>query len=222
MKELKDWLYLFDDDAVLTVVATMGRLFAKDDGHTYRHSLAVAHYAGLCAEAMQLPSRVIEEAVIVGLLHDIGKTTIERHVLAKGSDLTPAETTELRDHTRAGEDILRALPRFMAISRAVRAHHERWDGQGFPDQLSGTQIPIAARLVTVADAFDVMTGGPPDRPGMSVDAALAELAANRGQMYDPDITTCFIELVQTSGSPLPSQPATARKALRQADVAVYH
>jgi putative nucleotidyltransferase with HDIG domain len=222
MKELKDWLYLFEDDAVLTVVAAMGRLFAKDNGHTYRHSMAVASYAGLCAEAMALPGPVIEEAIVVGLLHDIGKINVERHLLVKPGRLTVPERHEMRRHIVVGEELLRTIPRFMAVSRAVRAHHECWDGRGYPDHLRGTQIPITARLVIVADSFDAMTRENPCRASVSVETALAQLALQRGQMFDPDITDCFIDRIRQTPIPLLGHPAKSQKPVQPIKPTLLH
>lgn len=158
-----------------------------------------AHVArvGLIVERLALQvGLAADEAALFGRaarLHDLGKIGVPDHVLMKPGSLTEAEWTLMRRHTTMGADILRGSdsPMLRAAAEVAATHHERWDGDGYPGNLAGEAIPLAGRITTVADAFDAMTSDRRYRAARSVDEALAEVAANAGRQFDPDIAAAL-------------------------------
>jgi putative two-component system response regulator len=143
---------------------------------------------------------------IGGYLHDIGKIGIADAVLLKPGPLTDAEMTEMRRHSEIGAAILEVHDAMADIAQIVRHHHERWDGQGYPDSLAGTQIPLGGRIIAVADAFSAMTSDRIYRAALPVDRAWAELRAHSGTQFDPEIVAVFEQVVDESGRLRPLDP----------------
>lgn len=167
----------------------------KKDRYTLRHSLEVQRYAAWLAEELDLPEpqrRLLQQAALV---HDVGKIAIPDEVLMKPGALTAEEYETMKQHSLLGAVILSALPGMEEIVPIVRSHHERWDGKGYPDGLSGEQIPFLARVLTVADAFSAMTADRPYRKGMSWQEAIVELRRQSGKQFDPVLTEVFIRAV---------------------------
>jgi HD-GYP domain-containing protein (c-di-GMP phosphodiesterase class II) len=215
-QSLQKWLYLFDTPTQHAISSLMDRLSCHDGGETYRHALSVAQLSGCCAEAMALPATVIEETIIVGLLHDIGTVSDSTHRFSQvgGPSVGTIEFLDL--HPVVGERILQAVPGLYLAGRAVRAHHERWDGHGCPDRLRAHQIPLSARIVSVADAFDSLTDDRPGQPGLSVTAALAELERHSGTHFDPAIVLVFCDMMRrTSHTELLSYRQVQVTSVRQ-------
>ncbi|HEX4609616.1 MAG TPA: HD domain-containing phosphohydrolase, partial [Urbifossiella sp.] len=124
-------------------------------------------------------------------LHDIGKIAIDDGVLRKPDRLTEAEFGHMKGHVLSGVGILEMIPALGWAMPVIRSHHEKWDGSGYPDGLKGEAIPLVARVVAVADAFDAMTSDRPYRKGMPADAAFAELEAKAGSHFDPTCVTAY-------------------------------
>ncbi|MBL0171721.1 MAG: response regulator [Gemmatimonadaceae bacterium] len=175
--------------AQVQIAVTM--LEAKDP-YTRGHSGRVAQFAVATARQMGITGVLLEQIRLGGELHDIGKIGTRDAVLNKVGPLTDAEFVELRRHTVDGEAMLSVLrddhPEVLHI---VRWHHERIDGTGFPDGLSGDQIPVTARIVSVVDAFDAMTTTRPYRLGQPAELAWAELDRGAGQQFDRDVISAF-------------------------------
>jgi putative two-component system response regulator len=134
------------------------------------------------------------EAIGYGaVLHDVGKIGVAETILQKPSGLSQAEWTEMRRHPSIGATIVEPLQLGQLVAPIIRHHHERWDGLGYPDGLRGLAIPLGARIVAVADAFDAMTHDRPYRVAQSVDHAVAELQAEAGHQFDGDIVHLFVE-----------------------------
>ena len=129
-----------------------------------------------------------------GLVHDIGKIGIPDLILLKPDRLTPAEFEIIKRHSLIGEEICRPLRSAALLTPAIRHHHERWDGTGYPDGLRATAIPLSARIVAIADAFDAMTTDRPYRPAMSLLEARAILEQGRGTQWDPELAQLFLQL----------------------------
>lgn len=130
-----------------------------------------------------------------GLLHDIGKIGISDTVLNKAGRLTDEEFKLVQTHAIIGEDVVRPIGFLRDVSQVIRHHHERYDGRGYPDGLKGEEIPLAARILAVADAFDAMIHDRVYRAAMSVDEAVAELVKGKGTQFDPQVVDVFIEEV---------------------------
>ena len=148
----------------------------------------------LLARQLELPARDIELIRIGTPLHDIGKIGIGDDILQKPGRLTPEEFEVMKTHTIKGAAIISTIPDLHAVLPIVRNHHERWDGSGYPDRLAGDQIPLLARIVAVADAFDAMTSNRPYREGMPPEAGFAEVEKQSGQQFDPQFAAAFLEI----------------------------
>ncbi len=146
------------------------------DRYTGAHSREVVQLAAAVAAELELPEREQRRVAQVALLHDIGKLSLPDAVLGKPGPLTNDEIVVMRRHPEDGERIVSAIPELAHLAPSIRAEHERWDGSGYPDGLSGEEIPIASRIVFVCDAWDAMTSDRPYRTRMPRDEALAELA----------------------------------------------
>jgi response regulator RpfG family c-di-GMP phosphodiesterase len=174
-----------------TVTALAGTLESKDLG-TGEHSQRVRGYASELAQRVA-PELEDDESVAYGVvLHDIGKIAIPDHILQKPGPLSRAERRLMQTHTILGEQMLRGVTLLQGGGLAVvRSHHERWDGQGYPDGLRDTEIPLAARVFSVADALDAMTSDRPYRSAMRWADAEREILAEAGRQFDPDVVEAF-------------------------------
>lgn len=182
------------EELFLEGVQTLVEALEAKDAYTRGHSSRVSAYAGRTAQLLGLTEQDQQLIELGAELHDVGKIGVREGVLLKPGPLTVGEYRHLMQHTVIGAHILEPLlknaPEALAI---VRSHHERMDGQGFPDGLKGHTIPMSARVVTVCDAFDAMTSGRPYRPAMSASDALAEMSRQRGVQFDPDVVAAFIK-----------------------------
>jgi putative two-component system response regulator len=175
------------------VTALAYALEAKDvytSGHSQRVteiSVAVAGHLGLSKED-------IEKIRLAGLVHDIGKIGVRESVLNKPVSLSDEEFEHVRLHSQTGERILKPIVGDEEILKAVRHHHERYDGTGYPDGLKGEQIPLLARIIAVADTFDAMTSERPYRKALTGEAACAEIERCRGSQFDPEVADAFLEI----------------------------
>ena len=176
-----------------TVGALTTALEAKDLG-TNEHSHRVQRYAMDLAWAVE-PQLVEEPSIENGfLLHDVGKIGIPDRILSKAGPLTEPERRILETHVILGEQMLSGVALLQGGGlEVVRHHHERWDGHGYPDKLSGKDIPLPARIFSVADALDAMTSDRPYRPAISWDEAVVELLAQSGQQFDPHVVDALLE-----------------------------
>ena len=155
------------------------------------HGNAVAALAEATARRLGLDRDELEVVRHAGELHDVGKVAIPDDILLKPGPLTDEEWSFIRRHPVAGERIIAAAPALGAVAKLVRASHERWDGTGYPDRLGGDDIPLGARIIAVADAFDAMTSGRPYRPAISQEEAVAELRACTGSQFDAIVVEAF-------------------------------
>ncbi len=165
------------------------------------HLSVVAELAERTARRLGLNRDELEVVRHAAELHDVGKVAIPDEILAKPGPLTPEEWTFIRRHTLAGERIISAAPALTPVARLVRSSHERWDGAGYPDQLAGESIPLGARIVAVADAFDAMTSGRPYRAAITHEEALAELQRCAGTQFDPTVVAAFTATASSAAVP---------------------
>jgi diguanylate cyclase (GGDEF)-like protein len=174
------------------------------DVGTARHSQTVGRYAEAIARALDLPESRVERIRAAGVLHDLGKLGVADAVLKKPGKLTPEEWVEMRRHPELGARILHHA-NLIDISAWVLAHHERIDGGGYPHGLAGDQIPLEARILAVADAYEAMTADRAYRPALGHDAAQKELVACAGTQFDPRVVDAFL-LVLAPPRPSASRP----------------
>lgn len=160
------------------------------DVYTKGHSDRVAGLAQLIAERMDLPYSE-KEVAQAGLLHDIGKIGISERILTKPGSLTDEEYQIIKSHPEKGAQILEPLVMFKKSAAAVRHHHERYDGKGYPDGLAGEEIPLLARVIAVSDAFDAMTSDRPYRKAFSYDIARQKILSASGTQFDPAVVEAF-------------------------------
>jgi ribonuclease P protein subunit RPR2 len=174
-----------------TMAALAGALESKDLG-TATHSQRVQRYAIELAQAIE-PELLRDPSVEYGfLLHDVGKIGIPDHVLQKSGPLDAAEQQLMRTHTVLGEQLLADVDLLHGDGlKVVRWHHERWDGQGYPDGLASEEIPLAARVFALADTLDAMTTDRPYRQARRWQDAAAEIRSERGHQFDPDVVDAF-------------------------------
>lgn len=189
------------------------------DNDTGDHTLRVAKYSRLIAEQLGLPPRLCRDIYLAAPLHDVGKVATPDHILLKPGRLSPEEITVMKTHTEVGGTIL-AGSRCELIQLAAKialAHHERWDGTGYPHHIAGDRIPIAARIVAVADVFDALTTARPYKDAFPLSVARQHIEAGRGSHFDPGCVDAFLArwpdvvAIATGQQPL---PATAAPALQ--------
>lgn len=183
------------------------------EGETQRHSKRVAEYSLRLAEAMGLPERKKQKVFHGALLHDLGKIGIPDSILLKPAPLTPDEWRVMRSHPRVGFGIVRDLPFLRTAAECIVGHHERYDGLGYPLGLRGRQLPLAPRIVAVADALDAMSVLRPYRRAMPFSFIQDELAENRGTQFDPEVTDAALHLFRGYGD----LHEDARRARRRAE-----
>ena len=160
-----------------------------------QHSRRVSMLCRQIARAMGLSDYRVREMAAVGYLHDIGKICVADHILKKAGRLKSQEWQEVTRHPEVGYSILRASTDTAELAGYVLSHHERYDGSGYPAGLAGKDIPLQARILAVADAYDAMTSDRPYRKAMSVQAAVRELKACSGKQFDPEIVEIFLNKV---------------------------
>jgi putative nucleotidyltransferase with HDIG domain len=173
-----------------------GQLELKD-GYAREHTSAVSRLAVGMATELGLDDEQLVYVEVGALLHDVGKLAVPDRILTKRGRLTELEWTVMRRHAVSGERLLVDLVEIPEVLAVVRSHHERWDGTGYPDGKLGEQIPIAARIVAVADAFQAMIEPRPYRPPRSPEEALNEVERTAGTQFDP---LCVEALKQTLAS----------------------
>lgn len=174
------------------LVETIVTALNARDPYAAGHSARVAQMLPVLAAAIGLEQAQIAEFRLAAYLHDIGKLTVSEAILRKAGPLTQSEWAEIRRHPVTGYELLRRADRTGCIAPAVRSHHERWDGGGYPDGLRGEEIPLGARLIAVADSIDAMMTTRSYRPAMSAAACRRELEKNSGAMYDPRIVAAAL------------------------------
>jgi putative nucleotidyltransferase with HDIG domain len=179
------------------VLASMIETLALRDRMTARHSAAVARYAGALAGALGWPREQQELAHTAGLLHDIGKFAFPDSILLANSRLSDEQWKIVRRHPADGARIVRRIDGYAPVADIVHAHHERWDGRGYPRGLAAEQIPTAARILAVADTYDVLTARDSYRKPISTTDAVAELRRVAGAQLDPQLVELFAELLTT-------------------------
>jgi HD-GYP domain-containing protein (c-di-GMP phosphodiesterase class II) len=167
----------------------------EKDAYTHGHSVRVAEYSVILANALRLSPREIQEIELAGLLHDIGKIGIPDSVLLKSSRLNRAEFELMKSHPARSGKILAAIGPLDSILPAIRNHHERFDGQGYPDGLRGEEIPLFARIIFIADTYDAMTSTRPYRLALEKELAFRELRKYAGTQFDPDLVDAFIRAI---------------------------
>ncbi len=182
----------------MSTIETLAMAIDAKDQITHGHIRRVQTYAVALAKEMGMTDQKLIRAVeAAALLHDMGKLAVPEYILNKPGPLTPAEFEKMKLHASVGADILSAIEFPYPVVPIVRHHHENWNGGGYPDGISGTAIPIGARILSVVDCFDALTSDRPYRPRLPDKEAIRILLERRGTMYDPLVVDTFIRLHPT-------------------------
>jgi putative two-component system response regulator len=166
------------------------------DQYTRGHVERVRDYALMIAKVMGLPEKRLRLIRFGAILHDIGKILVPETTLTKATPLSKDEWVELRQHPVIGAELMKNIPYLVEIVPIVRHHHEHWDGGGYPNGLGGEDIPLEARIVSVADSFDAMTTNRPYHPAWSPERAIEELIKGKSTYFDPTAVEVFVQLWQ--------------------------
>jgi diguanylate cyclase (GGDEF)-like protein/PAS domain S-box-containing protein len=177
------------------ILNTLLKTLSEKSQETSSHSNRMAELARKLAESIDLNQNQLNKLSLIAKLHDIGKTVIPEKILNKKDKLTAAEWKEIKTHPAVGNRILNATEEFSHISEEVLSHHERWDGTGYPRGLKEEEIPLLARIITVVDAYDVMTTKLVYKEAISKKEALKEIAENAGTQFDPKLAQIFVDLM---------------------------
>jgi putative two-component system response regulator len=181
----------------LSAIDSLVRTLEARDPYTSGHSLRVRDYVLRLADVIGLERRLRRQLGLAAKLHDIGKVGMPEAILNKRGPLTADEMDIVKKHPVIGERILTPILRSQNVLSAIRNHHERYDGQGYPDRLKGEGIPLLARLLTVADCFDAMTSSRAYRKAMSREEAVAVLRAGAGTQFDPAFVPPFLKAIES-------------------------
>ena len=176
------------------------------------HTRSVTHYTLLMARDLNLPKRDRRKLLYSALLHDLGKIGIDQRIMEKREKLTPQEWEIIRAHPINSVKILSSFPCFLDISPIIRHHHERFDGTGYPDGLTGEQIPFKSRLIAVIDSFDAMINNRPYQGAVGISDALETIDANKGKQFDPKLADLFTAVVVENLKQRAVRERTAPKA----------
>ena len=177
-----------------TVMALAKTIDAKD-AYTRGHSQRVAAYARQIAEKLGWLEEEQRKIYFMGLLHDIGKIGVPEAIINKTTRLTDYEYSQIKQHTVIGSEILDLVAEFPELAIGARSHHERYDGKGYPDGFSAGQIPVYARVIAVADAYDAMTSRRSYRDVLPQDVVRGEIAKGRGTQFDPQFADIMLQII---------------------------
>ncbi len=196
-----DNIRLYDNlrQAYLSTIMALAEAVDARDSHTMGHSGRVSAFAVAIAEHMGLPGESVLSIRDAGYLHDVGKIGTPDAVLHKEDNLTPEEMITMRRHPGTSHKILEHASIPNEIKLMIKHHHEHFDGAGYPDGLAGNSIPVGARILSVADAFEAMTSGRPYRQAMTREDAIAELRQCSGSQFDPEVVEIFLEVLEAGG-----------------------
>jgi HD-GYP domain-containing protein (c-di-GMP phosphodiesterase class II) len=178
----------------METVLAWAEAIERKDPYTGGHVRRVTGYSLLLGAELRLVADDMEELWLASTLHDVGKIFVSDAILGKPAPLTPEETVVMNAHPVDGEHILAGVKDLRRVLAGVRNHHERFDGRGYPDGLKGEEIPLAARIIAVADTFDAMTTSRPYRQGLGREQAAREIAAGAGTQFCPQVVAAFLAL----------------------------
>lgn len=186
-----------DEKTIEQTMQTFVNFIEAKDPSTMGHSLRVAQYSKMIAEKIGFSEEECSKIYHIALMHDCGKIYIPDNILSKPGKLTDEEYEIMKKHTIYGKDILRDFTAIESMGTGALSHHERYDGKGYPNGISGEDIPLIARIICVSDAFDAMNSRRCYRSNLSEDVIISELKNNRGKQFDPDIVDCLLSLIES-------------------------
>ena len=191
-----DRIHQHDMEIVSQSIGTFSKFIDSKDRYTNNHSYRVAGYSKLIAQKMGLSDNDCEDIYYIGLLHDTGKIVIDDKILNKPGRLTSQEYEIIKAHTTKGADILKDFTAIKNITVGALYHHERYDGKGYPSGIEGESIPLVARIIAVADAYDAMSSNRCYRAQLDRERIVEQLVVNKGKQFDPKIVDVFLECIE--------------------------
>ncbi|MHB8843895.1 MAG: HD domain-containing phosphohydrolase [Nitrospirota bacterium] len=190
-------LYAELQETFLNTAEALAAAVEKKDPYTGGHIMRVVEYSMAIAKHMTMPPADMDQLRLAAVLHDIGKIGIRDSVLLKQGKLTDDEMAHMREHPLVGDDIMGHIEQMKTVRKAMRAHHEKWDGSGYPDGLKGESIPLHARIILVADTLDAMTTDRPYRKAADLKAAMDEVKRFTGKEFDPVVAEAFFKACES-------------------------
>lgn len=185
--------------ALEQTIQAMARTVEKRDPYTAGHQARVAELASAIGEELKVPKQVLEGLRMSAMIHDLGKIYVPAEILNRPGKLSKAEWLIISAHPQVGHDIVKDVDLPWPVAQVILQHHERMDGSGYPQGLSGDNILLEARIIAVADVLEAMSTHRPYRPAVGLDAALIELEKNSGIFYDPKVVTACVNLFKKKG-----------------------
>jgi len=202
------------EQSLLDTIETLNAAVEARDPYTAGHAQRVRRVALAVGRSLALDPRQLDTLGTAALFHDIGKIGMPDSILTKNAQLTPAEAALMREHVTRGADIIAKFPPFESAIPAIRHHHERWDGLGYPDGLAGDAVPLDAAIIGLADAWDAMTTDRPYATALSLNEAMMQIRAGRGKQFNPAVVDAFWEVArQRPAEVLPPDTPTATVAI---------
>jgi putative nucleotidyltransferase with HDIG domain len=180
---------------LMGTVGALARVVDMRDPYTAGHQMRVGELAYAIGRSLGFPEDRLEGVRVMGFLHDVGKIIVPAEILTKPSKLNDYESMFIKAHAQAGHDILKDIEFPWPVASAVLQHHERLNGSGYPSGLSGEQIIVEAKILAVADVVESMSSHRPYRPALGIDAAMEEIAAKQGILYDPAVAAALMEVI---------------------------
>lgn len=200
-------------DLMMGLLHSLTSAVDAKDAYTCGHSERVALLSRQLAQRIGLPDAQVERIYMAGLLHDVGKIGVPENVLQKTGRLTSEEYELMKRHPQVGARILAEVKQLSDVVPAVLHHHERYDGRGYPSQLAGRDIPLAGRIICLADAFDAMTSNRTYRKALPLEVAMTEIRRCSGTQFDPALAEAFLEVPQETLRALLRDHETQARAL---------
>jgi len=181
------------ETGIVSTLASLSAAIEARDPYLRGHSARVTSFAEALARRLGWGGQKLDELRLGGSLHDIGKMSVPRHILRKAGPLAESEAATLRRHPAEGVRLIAGIERFRPALPYVLFHHERWDGHGYPTGRAAREIPVEARILALADAFDAMISTRAYRPALPLDYALGEVERGAGTQFDPDLAGLFLD-----------------------------
>ena len=191
-----DKIHKHDMEIISQAIGTFSKFIDSKDRYTNNHSYRVAGYSRLIAKKLGMTETECDDIYYIGLLHDTGKIVIDDKILNKPGRLTSQEYEVIKSHTTKGADILKDFTAIKNITVGALYHHERYDGKGYPAGLMGEDIPLIARIIAVADAYDAMSSTRCYRAQLENDKIIEQLVINKGKQFDPELVDLFLQCIE--------------------------